>query len=62
MATPETDAMTLHHNDGIPSDFCRDLERRLNAMNFKRPYDCYWSRRALVAEAKLKSMLEEMGA
>lgn len=31
-------------------EFTRRRERELNAMNFRRPYDCFWSRRALEAE------------
>lgn len=31
--TPRTDAMTKHHNDGVPSDFARELEIELNAAN-----------------------------
>lgn len=30
--TPRTDAMTKHHNDGVPSDFARELERENNQM------------------------------
>ena len=31
--TPRTDAMTAKHNDGIPSDFARDLERECSEIH-----------------------------
>jgi hypothetical protein len=63
MKTPRTDAAKRHMRDGeclnmeyVPIEVAEELERELIAMSMPRPYDCYWSRRALAAEKALDEL------